>query len=33
MTLDNAVNNMPTDKQITNPLTPEEDVTETQQEQ
>ena len=33
MTLDNAVNNIPTDNAITNPLTPEEDVTETQQEQ
>ena len=29
MTLDNAVNNIPTDNAITNPLTPEEDVTET----
>lgn len=32
MTLDNAVNNIPTDNAITN-LNPEEDVTETQQEQ
>lgn len=32
MTLDNAVNNVPTDKAITNPLKPEEDVTETEQE-